>query len=358
MTSIAPIQDSQASTVHPLLRIVDPLCEPNWDKLVESHPHSTFFHSAAWARVLSESYGFNCRYVLSTQGSKLHALLPLIEAKSWLRGARGISLPFTDECPALLSPGATAGELLEEAKRQGEARRWSYLELRGGLEWFPGTPASSSYFGHVLELGQKPAQLLSNCDSAVRRAVRKAEREGAAAELGTDLEKLRDYYKLHCRTRARLGAPPQPWRFFDAIYRNVLQAGRGFVSLVRHHGRPVAGAVFFTFAQKALYKFSASDERFQHVRGPNMAIWSALQHLAGFQQLNFGRTSMSNEGLRRFKLGWGSREYVIPYARYLFSRACFVAREDRPEKISALVFSFLPMTVSRWIGRAAYPHMS
>src|SRR5688500_7602448 len=99
MTSIAPIQDSQASTVHPLLRIVDPLCEPNWDNLVESHPHSTFFHSAAWARVLSESYGFNCRYVVSAQGAKLHALLPLIEARSWLRGARGISLPFTDECP-------------------------------------------------------------------------------------------------------------------------------------------------------------------------------------------------------------------------------------------------------------------
>jgi lipid II:glycine glycyltransferase (peptidoglycan interpeptide bridge formation enzyme) len=282
-----------------------------------------------------------------------------MEARSWLRGTRGVALPFTDECPALHSANVRAEELLDEAVRQGAARRWKYLEIRGGLDSFQDVPGFDAFYGHILDLNDEPRTLLANCESAVGRAVRKAEREGVSVAFGTDLDSMRAYYKLHCRTRAKLGAPPQPFRFFEAICHHVLQAGHGFVALASHQGRAIAGAVFFQFARKAIYKFSASDERFQHFRGPNLVIWSALEKLgaAGMLELNFGRTDVSNEGLRRFKRGWGSRVYLIRYARYSFSPAGFMSRKVGVERHTRFL-TMVPVALSRWIGRAVYPHLT
>lgn len=360
MTSTASIQVSQAALVRPTLRIMDPLREPGWDQLVASHPNATFFHSASWARTLNAAYGFNCCYIAANRGDELCALLPLMEARSWLRGPRGVSLPFTDECPVLVSPEVSADDLLAEATRQGSARGWKYLELRGGLESFDNVPESNSYFGHRLEIAGEAQQVLANCDSAVRRSIRKAEREGVTVNFGTDLPSVQAYYKLHCRTRARLGAPPQPLGFFEAVCEHVLQKGQGFIAMARHQGRPIAGAVIFQFARQAIYKFSASDDRFQHLRGANLVIWATLERLRSvcMRELNFGRTSLSNEGLRRFKRGWGSREYMIRYARYLFSPAGFVTGKDRAAGAYVRFLAYLPVTASRWVGRALYPHMT
>jgi hypothetical protein len=38
-------------------RGINPLLYPGWDALLEAHPGSSFFHTAAWARVLHETYG-------------------------------------------------------------------------------------------------------------------------------------------------------------------------------------------------------------------------------------------------------------------------------------------------------------
>jgi hypothetical protein len=339
---------------------MDPLREPDWDRLVASHPQATFFHTASWARTLHAAYGFDCRYIAATDGNQLRALLPLMEARSWLRGPRGVSLPFTDECRVFVSPEVGANDLLAEATRQGIARGWRYLELRGGLDSFDNVPESNSYLGHSVEITGESGQLLANCDSAVRRSIRKAEREGVTVEFGTDFAFLHAYYKLHCRTRARLGAPPQPLRFFEAICEHVLQKAQGFIALAKHQGRPIAGAVIFQFARQAIYKFSASDNRFQHLRGANMVIWAVLGQLlrAGMCELNFGRTSLSNKGLRRFKLGWGSREYMIRYARYSFSPAGFISGKDAADGACTRFLALLPVTASRWLGQVLYPHMT
>ena len=69
---------------------------------------------------------------------------------------------------------------------------------------------------------------------------------------------------------------------------------------------------------RAIYKFGASDERFQHLRPNNLVLWEAIALLAreGFEDLHLGRTSLGNEGLRRFKLSWGTTEETIRYFRF------------------------------------------
>ena len=342
------------------LRIVDPLSFPGWDELLMAHPHATFFHSLAWAKTLSDAYRFTCRYIAMFQGAKLCGLIPLMEACSWIRGRRGVSLPFTDECPPLVSPDAEAEPLLEAALREGRERGWKYLELRGAREILSDLPESVSFCTHSLRLDSSPGELFEAFDSSVRRAIRKAERCGVTVACRTDLDAVRVYHRLHCLTRTKHGAPPQPFGFFRSLWENALQQGQGFVALASCQDRPIAGAVFLQFGRKALYKFSASDERYQELRGPNLVIWHALKKLVdeGAVELNFGRTSLSNEGLRRFKRYWNAEERIIQYARYCFEGQKFVKVVDLAAGLPSRIFALLPVFLSRWIGRAVYAHMS
>ena len=122
-----------------------------------------------------------------------------------------------------------------------------------------------------------------------------------------------EFYRLHVRTRRRHGLPPQPASFVLKIHDEIIKPGLGFVVLASKGSRPVAAAVFLNKGKKAVYKFGASDERHQDLRGNNLVMWEAIQFLAqgGFDTLHLGRTSFGNEGLRRFKLAWGTVEETI-----------------------------------------------
>ena len=99
---------------------------------------------------------------------------------------------------------------------------------------------------------------------------------------------------------------------------------------------------------------------FQDLRGPNLVIWQSIRRLmgAGVMELDFGKTSRLNEGLRRFKRQWGADERVIRYARYDFARRQFVKTSDLAAGIQARLFALMPVAVSRCLGRAVYPHLS
>jgi lipid II:glycine glycyltransferase (peptidoglycan interpeptide bridge formation enzyme) len=193
----------------------------------------------------------------------------------------------------------------------------------------------------------------------VRTAIRKAEKGGIKVRFESSSEAVEQYYSLHCLTRRKHGAPPQPYRFFGNIYEHVIKRGMGFVALAQHENRAVAGAVFFHFKGKAVYKFGASDLGAVNLRPNNLVMWKAIEHLArsGCQTLNFGRTSLGNEGLRRFKLGWGALEERLGYTRFDCVRQRFATDVDRSMGMHAAVFRKLPIFILKQAGSLLYPHL-
>jgi hypothetical protein len=89
-------------------------------------------------------------------------------------------------------------------------------------------------------------------------------------------------------------------------------------------------------------------------------MWKAIKLCCerGLTTLHLGRTSMSNEGLRRFKMGFGAAEQEIHYARYDFETKQFVRDTDRVEGWYNRVFNFTPLPVLRMAGSILYPHLS
>ena len=47
------------------ISIINPIKHPDWDDLLLTADRATFFHTTAWARVLSESYGYKPPLLLS-----------------------------------------------------------------------------------------------------------------------------------------------------------------------------------------------------------------------------------------------------------------------------------------------------
>jgi hypothetical protein len=167
------------------------------------------------------------------------------------------------------------------------------------------------------------------------------------------------FYRLHVQTRRRLGVPPQPWSFFLNIRQEIIRKGSGFIALGLKDSQPIAGAVFFHFGQNAIYKFGASLEEHFELRANNLVMWQAIKHLteAGFKSLDFGRTSRANEGLRRFKLGWGAEEKNLAYFKLEPETRQWIAGRDSATGFHNALFKRLPLAVNRIAGMAIYPHL-
>jgi CelD/BcsL family acetyltransferase involved in cellulose biosynthesis len=339
---------------------LDPAEVPHWDADLQACPGATFFHGAAWARTLKGAYGYAPSYFTVRDAGGIRALLPMMEVDSWLTGRRGVSLPFTDECGPLAADPENFKALHRQSLNYAAARRWKYLEFRGGRDLFGDAPASASFLGHRLDLHGGRDGLFARCDSSVRRAVRKAEQSGLTIEFSRDLGAVRDFHNLLLKTRKRHGVPPQPFEFFASIHRNILAEGQGWVVLARLGRTPVAGAVYFHFGNAVIYKYGASDEAFQHLRANNLVMWRSIERHAadGFESFDFGRTSLDNKGLRKFKLDWGSVEYRIDYVRYNRRAGGFAApREEMPGWQTSL-FRMMPDRLFQFIGSALYRHVA
>lgn len=348
-------QSSRAAHV-----VLDPLERPGWDSLVAAHSQATIFHGTGWARVLRQTYGHTPVYLCRFDGGQLTELLPLMEVSSPWSGRRGVSLPFTDFCPALTAEGGDGRALYPAAMDLGRQRRWKYLECRSRSEGWTGASPSLSFYGHSIDLTAGVEALFKQLDSAIQRGVRKAETAGLQVDFSGDRESIKTFYTLHCATRRRHGLPPQPFRFFENIQRCILDAGQGFVATARLKDQPLAAAVFFCHGRRVLYKFGASDHDFQQMRPNNLMMWAAIRHSVerGFSTLHLGRTSLANEGLRRFKLGFGASEETVQYCRYDFASGRFVTDADRTEGWFNQVFARLPLPLLRLAGRMLYPHLS
>jgi CelD/BcsL family acetyltransferase involved in cellulose biosynthesis len=339
--------------------VVNPLTDARWDRGIGSHSQATVFHTSAWARVLNDTYGHQPFYLnLSTQGRPL-ALVPMMEVRSWLTRLRGICLPFSDSCGPLLFNGCGAETIAKKLRQLGRERGWDYFEVRDSAILPQGVQGFESYWSHTLDLTIGITALSSKFSSSARRALRKAERSGLATRVRTDAEAMAQFYALHARTRRKHGAPPQPRRFFANMQKHIIEAGLGCIVTAEKAKRVLAAAIFFRLNHHALYKFGASDERWQEWRPNNLVMAKAISFLAdsSMRTLHFGRTDKTNEGLRRFKLSWGAAEEEISYGKFAISTDNWVRVRNHISSLPNRIFRALPGPLNRLAGVLLYPHL-
>lgn len=342
------------------MECLSPLRDSEWGNRLPAHGPESIFHGAAWARVLNETYGYSPFYFAVRGENHLTALLPVMEVDSWVTGRRGVSLPFTDQCEPLAPDSASFQQLFDHALTCASNRHWKYVELRGGNRFLTSAPASQRFYVHELDLMFDEKRLFANFRPPVRRAIRKAQKHGLTVQISQGLEGVRQFYSLLCTTRRKHGLPPQPFRFFENLHKHILAERGGMIALARTGPRTVAANFFIHHGQEAVFKFGASDPACQQLRGSDLVMWEGIRYYAskGFRTLHLGRTSLINEGLRRFKLGWGAREGSIDYFKYDLRKRAFVTGRDEAFGWYNRVFAALPVSLSRFLGSLLYRHVA
>ncbi len=341
------------------MTILNPLNCKGWDDLVLSTPGYSIFHSAAWAKVLYETYKYQPHYFSFIKDDKLFALAPMMEVRSGLTGLRGVSLPFSDYCSVIVSDKIQFKDVFRSIVEFGKESKWKTLEFRDGNYFDAKIAPSSFFYGHTLKLGADVEQIFSNLRSNTKRNIKKAIREGVNVKFSNSLDAIKNYYRMHSSTRKKHGLPPQPFRFFEKIYDHLISMNRGFVVLAYYNEKCIAGAIFFHFGAKAVYKFGASDMKYQLLRANNLVMWEAIKWYAehDYKTFSFGKTEPENDGLRQFKQGWGAEEQMIKYFKYDLTKDTFIRTKEQLTGFHNKIFRKMPIHLLRLCGALIYRHI-
>jgi CelD/BcsL family acetyltransferase involved in cellulose biosynthesis len=299
--------------------VLRPIDDAPWLSFLASHRSALPFHHPSWATMLAECYGFRafCLTVDDSSG-RITAGLPVVEIPRRRRPPKWVSLPFTDHCPPLVADGAGPADVdlaarLDSARRACGVRRF---EIRAELAG-PCSRPDGTYLTHVLPLDRSVDEIFSTFHpNQVRRNVRRAQRAGVTVRIGdTEADVTGVFYRLHTRTRHRLGIPVQPRRYFRLLWQHVLRPGLGVVMIAELDGVPVAAGVFLASTGACVYKYGASDERRWVDRPNHLLFWEAIRWAAaqGCRTFDFGRTDSTDHGLREFKSRWGTDERALAY---------------------------------------------
>ncbi len=266
--------------------------------------------SPGWLRALARTYGFPLKFAL-WEG----AGVPFLVVPGLWRGQarRLVSLPFSDRSGVVRrDPGPehlTAEEMAALQEFLGKSP-WELRNLTAPEN--PKVPPSYENFVVPLEPAQDPTKGIK---SAARRNARKAQRQGVEPHRTTRLEDLWVFYRLFGATHRRHGVPVQPWSWFRTLWQEVLQTGQGFLTVARYRGRIIAGALFLVDGATVVYKYGATDYRFQQLRPSDLIFYHEILQAwqEGYRAFDLGRVGPGERGLRDYKRKWGAQPVPLFY---------------------------------------------
>jgi lipid II:glycine glycyltransferase (peptidoglycan interpeptide bridge formation enzyme) len=172
-----------------------------------------------------------------------------------------------------------------------------------------------------------------------------------------DIEAVEIFYRLHLKTRRKQGVPIQPRRFFDLFRRYILERELGFIALTRSRSLYISAGVFCGFNRTLTYKYGASDPGHLDASPNYLMFWDTMLHAReqGFANFDFGKTDLSNTGLRFFKSGWDSTEMELPYSYFPTAPSPGVL-DILNEKLIEPTIRHSPPIVCRMAGEGLYKY--
>ncbi len=347
------------------MKFVNPINFLNWNDLVLQDDNYSVFHSREWCKLLSETYGYEPYYLTNINGNNFDIMIPFMEVNSIFTGTRLVSLPFSDYCEPIIKNDSGFNDIIIYIKNILKIKKPIYFDIKGGARFFIGEKVFNDGFIHKLSLNLKENFLYSNLRSSNKRNIKKALKEGVNIRFSKDYKSIVDFYKLNILTRQRHGIPPQPFKFFKNLYNILIQNNMGEIVEALYKDRVIASSLFLLFNKKVMYKYGASDYKYQNLRANDLLFWEAIKHYhhLNYEEFCFGRTEKNHVTLRQFKLGWGVKEFEAPYYRFNLKRDAFISDQNfsysSPENlgINKYIFRKLPIPLLKLIGTIAYRHI-
>jgi CelD/BcsL family acetyltransferase involved in cellulose biosynthesis len=339
---------------------IDPLHDPRWPALVESHPRASVFHSPNWLQALRTVYGY-IPFVVTTcpPGARLTNGLVFCRIKSWLTGQRLVSLPFSDHCEPLVDSSGELDDMLLYMRQNVDKDNWKCIEIRPVSHEPSGHTKLArgvTYCFHRLDLRRSAQELFRSFHKdCVQRKIRRAEREKLKYEEGTSENLLQEFYRLLVLTRRRHSLPPQPLSWFRGL---IAAFGKDLkIRVASKDGVAVASILTLSHKKSMVYKYGCSDAKSNQFGGTTLLFWKTIQEAKdeGLEEFDLGRSDTENLGLIAFKEHWGGQRALLHYWTYPH-------RPSRPKaswkkRLARQVVSAAPNVALIEVGKLLYRHI-
>jgi len=334
-----------------------------WDEFVTLHPGGTPYHLSGWLRTIVETFHFKpLLYGVQNSDGRLSAIFPLFEIRDFIRGTRLVSLPFSDYGGPLLCPDVGGSEIIA-ALGNSDQKNVRNIEVRGHMPDERGFLRHNYYKRHVFDLQRKIPEILKSMDKkTVQYGIRKAEKCGMIVKEVKDASGIREFVRLNMLTRKKHGVPSQPGLWFEHLWKNIINPGKGFVLTAELNQRVIGASVFLRCGHRLHYKYNASDPKVLRSASPNhLLTWTAIKwgNENNFTTLDFGRTASDNEGLMRFKEMWGATVTELPYFYYPKIKGAASVHEKKAFfRLSAFAWRLLPNVVAEKLSALVFKYLA
>ncbi len=325
-----------------------------WHEFSRCHPDRMIFHHRCWIELLMEQYRLACRIPAVLRGGEIVAAAPFLKTRSLSGKRKYVSLPFTDYVHPLVARDDMRDELRSALIQDPVLCRSRAVLLRTDKP-LTESLAPCRWIRHRLDIARPVAEIRKGFDRRVLQNLRRGEQGQLRYSTNTDAQSMETYYRLHLTTRRRLGVPVQPRSFFRRLQQRVVSQGVGFVGLVHHNETAIAAGVFLGDGDVLFAKYLASDHNALNLFPNEHLVFQTIQEAIarGHRVFDFGICPREQEGLRRFKLKWGTVESDIFHDNLLGGQERF-GQDSGLLKLVKGVIRHSPPVVCQLVGELFY----
>ncbi|HET7882774.1 MAG TPA: FemAB family XrtA/PEP-CTERM system-associated protein [Acetobacteraceae bacterium] len=331
------------------LRPLDEASAGAWDTFVAGMPDGTFFHRAAWARVIERAFGHRCHYVFAEQDGAICGVLPLAHVRTRLFGNTLISTPFCVYGGSVAADRETAAALEAHATGLREKLGCPALELRDrrqvDCDW---TVRSDLYVTFRKQIAGNDDANMKAIPRKQRAMVRKGIQNGLISACDSNVSVLHRVYSESVRN---LGTPVFSRRYFGVL--SEAFADCCDVVTVLDQEQPIASVLNFYFRDEVLPYYGGGTLMARQRAANDFMYWEVMRRAAarGCRLFDFGR-SKQGTGSFAFKRNWGFEPEPLHYRYRLAPGAAVPDKNPLNPKYRLFIAAWkrLPLAVANVLG--------
>jgi hypothetical protein len=280
--------------------------------------------------------------------------MAFIETKGLFAANRLVCLPFTD-CTQPLYRSRESLDSLMQAIKDELGSAYGTIVVRTDEPYFD-VPKESTWVRHEMCTAGTMDEVASHFTGQARQNCRKAAAAGLEFRHSTESAAIDHFYRLHLKTRKKVGVPIQPKSFFRRLHKRIIENGLGTTALVSLAGRVLSASVLLHFNRTVMLKYFASDPQALSCRPNDFLTLHALKYACqnGFEVFDFGISKRKQDGLRRFKKKWGTREIDVHYDQIVGETMTAPVDESVALRVAGTAIRHSPEVLCRTLGKLFY----
>jgi hypothetical protein len=280
-----------------------------WDEFASRYTDLIFYQSA-WSEVLQKGLGGQPLYFYLREGGEIVAGLPGVLLNFRMFKILYASIPYGNFIGnKLYFPPFLESLDVELLKRKIDQVRLTESPFSESFspESFKRIRAKCSLLD--LRMFEKK-NILESYRSEVRRAIRKAQKQGLSIRRAATRNEVEIFYRFYLSSMERNRAMPKyPLRWFDALYEILIPQRKADILLAVKDGEYAAGVVLIYSTSSNHYLHNGSVEAHLESRPNDLIVDYIIQKgvAEGKITLDFMGSDPRDLRLLRFKEKWGSQ---------------------------------------------------